>query len=339
MVNTRQYLSINFTKSFLTIFLPFFFILSLIYLLRITRLTSQIDISFNELFTLYSYFTPYIIFYTVPLSFIGALANTLSKLSQDNELIALYALGIRAKSLLHIFFKLAALFTLLLLAISFLAIPITEQLYQSFRLDKRAGAKLNIKPIEIGQKFGEYYIYVAEAKDNLYKDVVIYNKSTTGTEQFYASQTGKVNNRENTNSLELGDGYGYTYSEKKLQEIRYKTLEVFDTSKITQYQFKNIADYWLSAKVDEERMHHLIFCVFISLIPLFSVFLVAAFTMINPRYQKNHAFIVIFLVTLLLYLISSFLQNSGNLIIMAVIASGLFLLGRWLFKKRVERYF
>ena len=339
MVNTRQYLSTNFTKSFLTIFLPFFVILSLIYLLKITTLTTQIDISLSELFTLYSYFIPHIIFYTVPLSFISALATTLSKLSQENELIALYALGIKAKTVLRIFFLLASLFTFLLFAISFFAMPITEQLYQSFKLDKKTGAKLNIRPGELGQKFGNYYIYIADMKGNTYKDVVIYNRENTDTEQFFASQTGKINKRENSNSLELNDGYGYTYSENKLQEIRYKVLEAFDTSKIKHYQFKNIIDYWMVAKDDEKRMHYLIFFAFISLIPLLSVLLVASFTMINPRYQHNHSFLVTFLVTVLLYFIGSSLQKTGNIFILIAVSIALFMLGQWFFKKRVERYF
>jgi lipopolysaccharide export system permease protein len=288
---------------------------------------------------LYSYFTPHIIFYTVPLSFISALATTLSKLSQENELIALYALGIKAKSVLRRFFLLAFLFTLLLFAISFFAMPITEQLYQSFKVDKQTGAKLNIRPGELGQKFGNYYIYVADTKDNIYKDVVIYNKTDTNAEQFFASQTGKINKAKNTNSLELDDGYGYTYSENKLQEIRYKVLEAFDTSKIKHYQLTNVLEYWMAAKNNEERMHALVFFAFINLIPLLSVLLVAAFTMINPRYQHNHSFLVTFLVTLLLYLIGSSLQRSGNIVMLVTASIALFIVGRWLFKKRVERYF
>ena len=167
---------------------------------------------------LYGYFVPHIIFYTLPLSFISALATTLSKLSQENELIALYALGVKAKSVLRIYFIVASLFSLLLFAISFLAMPITEQLYQSFKVDKLSGAKFNIRPGELGQKFGNYYIYVADVKGNTYKDVVIYNKTDDDTEQFFASQTGKINQTQNTNSLELNKGYGYTYSENKLQE-------------------------------------------------------------------------------------------------------------------------
>ena len=96
MVNVRGYISSNFTKSFLTIFLPFFIIISLVFLVRISALTSKIQINIEELFFLYSYSIPAIIFYTLPLSFVAALANVLINLSQGNELIALYALGLNS---------------------------------------------------------------------------------------------------------------------------------------------------------------------------------------------------------------------------------------------------
>lgn len=164
MVSVKRYISSNFTKSFLTIFLPFFLIISLVYLVKISALTAKIQISFAELLTLYSYSIPDIIFYTVPLSFIAALANVLVKLSQDNELIALYSLGLKAKNILHSLLFLGILFSLLLLTISFLAMPLSKQFYKSFKEEKKSEAKLNIMPGKLGQKFGNYYIYVKDKK-------------------------------------------------------------------------------------------------------------------------------------------------------------------------------
>ena len=119
MVNVRGYISSNFTKGFLTIFLPFFLIISLVYLVKISSLTAKIQITFGELITLYAYSVPDIIFYTLPLSFVAALANVLMKLSQDNELIALYALGLKANKVLRSLLLLGVLFSLLLASISF----------------------------------------------------------------------------------------------------------------------------------------------------------------------------------------------------------------------------
>jgi lipopolysaccharide export system permease protein len=340
MVNIRGYITTNFTKSFLTIFLPFFLIISLVYLVKIAALTSQIKITFMELLTLYSYSVPDIIFYTLPLSFIAALANVLVKLSTDNELIALYALGLKSSRILHSLFVVSILFSLLLLTISFLAMPMSKQLYKSFKQEKKAEAKLNIVPGKLGQKFGEYYIYVKEKQDDeTFIDIVIYNRSDMNNEQFFAAKKGHLNKTKGRTSLLLNNGYGYTYSSDTLQQAKYKTLEAFDTSKKQVYHFEDTIAYWKKADQDKKIRHRLFFFLFISLIPVLALYFVAAFSMINPRYQSNHSFIVIFFTTLMLYLLASSLEKWGNISLVSAALVITFGGGYALFQKRVARYF
>jgi len=307
MVNVKGYISSNFTKAFLTIFLPFFLIISLVYLVKISALTAQIQITFAELITLYGYSVPDIIFYTLPISFVAALANVLMKLSQDNELIALYALGLKANKVLRSLLLLGLLFSLLLASISFLAMPLSKQFYKSFKESKRADAKLNIVPGKLGQKFGNYYIYVKEKdeKNNLFHDIVIYNRTNKNEEQFFSSKEGKL----------------------------------YDANKKQNFHFEAIVAYWNKAKTDKKMMRKILFYTFISLIPLLSVYLIAAFTMINPRYQANRSFITIFAVTLLFYMLATVLQKWGNFLILIAFIILLFLFGRWLFAQRVARFF
>ncbi len=339
MVNVKGYISSNFTKSFLTIFLPFFMIISLVYLVKISALTSKIQITFGELLSLYSYSVPDIIFYTLPLSFVAALANVLIKLSQDNELIALYALGLEAKKVLRSLLLLGLLFSLLLAAISFLAMPISQQFYRSFKAEKRAEAKLNIVAGKLGQKFGNYYIYVKEKKEDVLNDIVIYNRTDKTNEQFFSAQTGQLKHKENVTSLLLNEGYGYTYSKDKLQQAEYMTLEVYDTAHTKGFKFEDIPAFWGKAASNIKMMHRILFFIFISLIPLLSVYLVASFTMINPRYQKNHSFIVIFTTTLLFYVVASSLNKWGTPLALAACILVIAVLGQWLFAKRVSKYF
>jgi lipopolysaccharide export system permease protein len=339
MVNVKGYISSNFTKAFLTIFLPFFLIISLVYLVKISSLTAQIQITFVELVTLYGYSIPDIIFYTLPISFVAALANVLMKLSQDNELIALYALGLKANKILRSLLLLGVLFSVLLLSISFLAMPLSKQFYKSFKESKRSEAKLNIVAGKLGQKFGNYYIYVKEKENDIFHDIVIYNRTNKNEEQFFSSQKGKLNKKDDVTSLLLEDGYGYTYTKTDLQQAKYKTLEVYDSNKKNNFHFEAIVTYWNKAKTDAKMMHRVLFFIFISLIPLLSVYLVASFTMINPRYQTNRSFIVILVTTLLFYILASTLQKWGTYIILLLFIITIFLLGRWLFSQRVARYF
>jgi len=339
MVNVKGYISSHFTKAFLTIFLPFFLIISLVFLVKISSLTSKIEITFGELLTLYGYSTPDIIFYTLPLSFITALANVLIKLSQDNELIALYALGLKADKVLRSLLLLGILFSILLLAISFLGMPLTKQLKKSFITSKQSEAKLNIVPGKLGQKFGNYYIYVKEKKEDIFQDIVIYNRTQRNEEQFFSSQEGKLNKQNTTTSLLLKDGYGYTYSKTKLQQAQYNTLEVYDTSRKKAFHFENIISHWSKVTTDVKMMRRALFFIFVSLIPLLGVYLIAAFTMINPRYQSNHSFIIIFATTLLLYLIASSLEKWGNYWILFLAVTAVIIIGKSLFATRVSRYF
>ncbi len=340
MVNVKGYISSNFTKSFLTIFLPFFIIISLVFFVKISSLTSKIQISFAELLLLYSYSVPEIIFYTIPLSFVAALANVLINLSQGNELIALYALGLKAKKILKSLLLLGLLFSLLLASISFLAMPLSKQFYKAFKEEKRDEAKLNIIPGELGQKFGDYYMYVKDKTDDTFHDIVIYNRTNKADEQFFSSQTGQINNYENVTSLLLHKGYGYTYAKTKLQQAEYETMEVFDRSQSHGFQFQSIVSYWSEGKESKEKvMHRMLFYIFTSLIPLLSVYLIASFTMINPRYQQNRSFLIIFITTLFFYVIASSLEKWGSPLILILAITMVTILGQWLFKKRVAKYF
>ena len=339
MVSVRAYISSNFAKAFLTIFLPFFLIISLVYLVKISSLTSKIQITFGELLLLYSYSIPDIVFYTLPLSFVAALANVLIKLSTDNELIALYALGLKAKKILRSLLLLGFLFSLLLLVISLFGMPLSKQFYASFKESKKAEAKLNIVEGKLGQKFGEYYIYVKEKKDNDFHNMVIYNRTAKNEEQFFAALKGNLNKKNGTTSLLLRDGYGYTYTKDKLQQAKYKTLEVYDKQKKSNYQFRGVSEFWERAKTDKRTLHRLLFYIFVSLIPFISVYMVAAYTMINPRYQANHSYIVIFFITLFFYAIASTLQKWGTFPLLGAAILFTSVLGVWLFHKRVSRFF
>jgi len=339
MVNVKGYISSNFTKSFLTIFLPFFIIISLVFLVRIAALTSKIQIDFSELLLLYSYSIPEIVFYTLPLSFIAALANLLISLSQGNELIALYALGLRSQKILKGLLWISILFSFLLLAISLLAMPLSKQFYRAFKEEKRNDARLNIVPGELGQKFGNYYIYIKDKTEDAFQNIVIYNRTDKANEQFFSSQSGNMNRNQNVASLLLNEGYGYTYSKVKLQQAEYKTLEIFDTSQKKGFKFKSVLSYWQEAATNSKMMQKLLFFIFISLIPLLSVYLVASFTMINPRYQANHSFLVIFISTLFFYTIASTLQKWGTIPMLISSVIIIMILGQWLFKKRVSKFF
>ncbi|MBL0721934.1 MAG: LptF/LptG family permease [Sulfurovum sp.] len=339
MVSIRGYISVNFTKSFLTVFIPFFLIISLIYLVQISLLTAKIQISFPELIQLFSYYIPAIIFYSLPISFIASLAISLLRLSGDNELIALFASGYPVNRILYPLWFIALLFSILLLIISLGAMPQSKQLYASFKHIKKEEMAFNVIPKEIGQKFGNHYIYMEGEKNNLYQNMVIFSQDKNGSNQIFVAHNGDINKQNGIFSLTLFNGRGYTFEPNIIQQIDYQKLIVYDTLSRTKYLFEPIKVYWERALVDVKRERKLLFSIFISLIPILSLYILASLSIINPRYQKNRSFMVIGAVTIFFYTIASILDKIGNIYILIALIFIIMLSGYMIFNRTVSRYF
>jgi lipopolysaccharide export system permease protein len=335
MRNITRYTFTNFTHSFYTIFMPFFLIISLIFLVKISSLTAKIQISFLEMFELYLYYLPNILFYTIPISFVTAVANTLTRLSMDNELIALYALGLKSNTLLRPLVYLAVLFSFFLLTLAFIGIPSGKEHTAHFIHGKKTQPSLNLSVGELGQKFDEFYIYVEDKNKSRYTDMVIYNRTKKNEEQFFVSKEGELLNKEGVISLKLYNGYGYTYMKDKLKQAKYETLEVFDTKQAQAYQFKTLTQFW-EVKRNKRRAN---FYLTVGLMPLITLFWIASFTIINPRYDKNNSFLVIFLTLLGGYFVATLLEKWSLPSYDIPVIVALSIAGYLFFQKRVGRYF
>ncbi len=339
MVKLNAYLSRRFSISFLTLFIPFFVIITLVYLIKIAALTKQIELSFVDMLTMYFYNVPDIIFYTLPLSFVAALANTFSRLSSDNESISLFAMGITPRRLLRPFFLLSLLFSLLLLSISFAAMPLSKNRYKNFKEEKKAHSKLHITPGKIGQKFADYYIYVKSQEGQKLKDVVIYTRNAKGVEEFFSAHYAKLKHSPAYTSLMLINGFGYTYSEEKLRQAIYQTLEVFETPKVRYSDFNDIVGYWMQARTDKHIRGRAFFFFLVSLIPLLSFYFIAALTIHNPRYEEAHSYSAIAITSLFFYTLASFTERRAELLFFIVVVTIALSIGYVAYRYKITRRF
>jgi len=339
MVSIRGYLSVNFTKSFLTVFIPFFFIVSLVYLVKIALLTSQIQISFGELFQLFGYYTPMIIFYALPLSFIVALVSLFLRLSSDNELIALFALGYPVRRIIYPFLLIGILFSVLLITISFGAMPQSKQLYSAFKDSKKSEMAFNIVPQKLGQEYGNHSIYIQDEANGKFQSVVIYGQDANGEDQIFASEKATTTKERGIFSMTLIDGRGYLFAPDSLQEVIYEKLTLYDAMGQRDFDFENISEFWTKSVSDEGRERKMLFFMFVSLIPIASIYIIAAFAIINPRYQQNRSFLISGGVSILFYTIASMLDKGGTkaLLLLAIIVT--VATGYLLFRRQVARYF
>lgn len=156
----REYLFNQLASTFFPIFMGLYFITSIIFLVKIAALTSVITINFIELLRLYSYMMPTIIFYTLPVSFFISLAITLSKLSNEYELIVVTSFGLNPLKILKLFLPITFFVSLSLVVISLGLIPKAKYENEVFMDKKKAEANFNIKASEFGQNFwGLAYLY------------------------------------------------------------------------------------------------------------------------------------------------------------------------------------
>ena len=302
-------------------------------------MTAKIQISFPELLQLFGYSIPTILFHTIPISFITSIATTLHRLSTDNELIALFALGVPAQRIMYPLIAIATLFSILLLVISFATMPQTNQLYNAFKDSKKAEMTFNIIPEEFGQKFGRYYIYITDEEGGKFKDTIIYYQDDNHSDQILSANRGEMLNKNGVFSLLLHDGKGYSFDKDIIRQVTYDKLQTFDTLGKHTSQLYGVEAYWQQSLTDDQRKRKMLFYAFIALIPLLTLYIIAAFSTINPRYQKGHSFTVIGSTTAIFYFLASSLDKYGTttLLVVAIISS--LAIGIWLFNRQVSRYF
>ena len=92
----------NFSVSFFSIFLPLFAIASVIFMIKLAAYTAYIQLTFFEMFKLYSFVLPELFFYTLPLTFFIAASLALFRLSTDNEMVIIFSLGIKPAYLIKV---------------------------------------------------------------------------------------------------------------------------------------------------------------------------------------------------------------------------------------------
>lgn len=285
----NHYLHSQLAITFFPIFLGLYFITSIVFLVRIASLTSVITMDFIELFTLYSYVIPQIIFYTMPISFFLSMVITLAKLSSEYELTVITSFGLNPIKILKIFLPITFLVSLLLLVVSLGLIPKTKFLSNQFLDLKKKEANFNIKASEFGQKFGDWLIYISDKNDKVYKDVKLFKTENT-KDQFIVSKTVVLDNDKGNLSFRLIDGKAFIFDDEEFNQIDYESMYINDSIADGKMEkFENSYLFWKNKIETRTDLDDLTFFVLTSLFPLISLFLIITFGYFNPRYEKNRA--------------------------------------------------
>ena len=285
----KQYLFSQLALSFFPIFFGLFFITSVVFLVKIASLTSIITIDIFELFTLFAYVVPQIIFYTMPVSFFLSLVITLSKLASEYELTVITSFGLNPINILKIFAPITLLLSIVLIIISVGLIPKTKFLTTQFLVEKKKEANFNVKASEFGQKFGNWLIYISDKNENVYENVKLF-KTKEKEDQFIVSNSAVLDNDDGILSFKLNDGKAFIINDNEFNQIDFKSMYINDSvEQGKERTFKGPYNYWKKRIEKKVEIEDLTFYVLTSLFPFLSLFLVVTFGYFNPRYEKNRA--------------------------------------------------
>lgn len=299
----KQYLHSQLAITFFPIFLGLFFITSVIFLVKIAALTSIITLNFAELFTLFTYAIPQIVFFTMPISFFLSLVICLAKLAGEYELTVITSFGLNPVNILKIFAPLTLLLSAMLLVISVGLIPKTKFLTKQFLDKKKKEANFNIKPSQFGQKFGDWLIYIDGKDDKVYDQVKLF-KTEKKEDQFVVSKTAILDNENGSLSFRLIDGKAFVINEKEFNQIEFKSMYINDSIADSKLEiFTDSLSFWENNIRNDVDIDDLTFYVLTSLFPLISLFLVITFGYFNPRYEKNRAVFYSLIAVVLYYVL------------------------------------
>ena len=294
----------------MSIFISLFAIASVIFLIKLATYTAVIQLTVWEMAKLYFFRVPELLFYTLPITFFIAATLALFRLSNENEMIVIFSLGIKPSFIIKTLFKPALLLSILLFVDFFVLFPHSKILSSNFISYKKSEAQFNLSASEFGNSFGDWLLYLGEKKENgTFTKVFLFNKKKE-EEILIAAKSAKLINDSGILRLKLFNGQGYSYSKEKFTQINFDIMLINDTMKTELDVYRQAIDYWTSDERKQAKKRMLITDVLLSLFPLLSLFLVAAIGIVHARHQKSQVYLFLFLGTIIYYAATLGLQNS-----------------------------
>ncbi len=303
MHRLRRYIIANFSISFFSIFLPLFAIASVIFMLKLATYTAYIHLTFFEMFKLYLFVLPELFFFTLPITFFIAATLSLFRLSTDNEMVILFALGIKPNYLIKVLLVPAFLLTSLLFFNFYFLFPHAKTLSINFMNHKKGEAKFNLSASEFGHNFGSWLLYIGkDNEDNTFGDVVLFHKDKE-EEIVIGAEQATVDNSGGILRLQLERGKGYSYSAESLTQMKFETLFINNIMTSNQRPYLSAYDYWFNNEPKLQKVHtkKLITDLLLALFPIVSLFMVLAIGVAHVRHQKAYIYVFLFLSVIIYY--------------------------------------
>ncbi|NPA66194.1 MAG: LptF/LptG family permease [Epsilonproteobacteria bacterium] len=295
MYQLRNYIIKHISALFFSFYMPIFVIASVAILIKLAKMTAIIHLTIMDMVNMYLFLIPEILFYTLPIIFVVASAIALFRLSNDNETIVIFALGISPKFLLKTIFKPAFLLFLLLIFDFFIVLPHATIMYRNFREQKIQETQFNLSASEFGHKFGNWLLFIGKKEeDGTMKNLFLFNSSKQ-EEVLISAKKGYIINHDSVLTLKLLDGEGYSYSKKLFTQTEYETMFINNSVKSGSFKYEKPLDYWTSDYRRKNKDKKIVFGILFSLFPITSLYFILSLGILNARHQKSKIYLYLFL--------------------------------------------
>jgi len=339
MHRLRRYILNTFGLLFFSIFLPLFSIASVIFLIKLASYTAVIQLSLWEMFKLYLFILPEILFYTLPITFFVALTLALFRLSTDNEMVVVFALGIKPTFIYTTLLKPAALLGLLLMFDFFILFPHTTTLSTNFIRYKQSEANFNLQASEFGHNFGDWLLYIGKAnKDHTYGDVVLFHKEEK-EEILIQAKKAEVLNDRGVLRLRLTQGQGYSYTDEKLTQMQFGTMMINNVMKTELRSYRSPVEFWLDPDRRKQKVRMFVTDMLLALFPIVSLFAALAIGIAHVRHQKGYIYLWLFLSMLFYYAGTTAFQGTLGLYTIPVMLFAWLAVTYTIYRKRIRARF
>lgn len=310
MNRLEKYIIKNLSMLFLSIFSSLFSIASVVFLIKLATYTAVIQLTTWDMLKLYIFIIPELLFFTLPISFFVSAALTIFRLSNDNEIVVIFALGIHPKFVLKTLLKPALLLSLLLMFNFLVIMPHVKPLSRNFISYKKSEAKFNLSASEFGHKFGDWLLYLGSKNDNeTYSDVFLFNKNDK-EEVLIAAKKANIINDNGILKLQLTNGEGYLYSKEKFSQIDFEEMYINNNSNTELDAYQTTIDYWTTKDLSGKKTKVFITNLLLSIFPVISLFLVLSVSVIHARHQKSKIYLYLFLGLVIYYGLTLGLQKN-----------------------------
>ena len=348
----KRYMFLSFSQLFFPFFLVLLFIASVVLIISIAGKTYVVKMSFLDLFALFAYSLPGSVFFIISITFFASLTLGIARLSYEYEMMVFFALGIKPVDILKTFLPITILAILILLVFSLVLVPLSNSASKNFVAKKRADIDVNLKAGELGQKLGDWLVYVDEVKERKYKNLILYSQDKN-SESFVVAQDGRTRNQNGLFELLLERGDVYFAQDNEIRKIIYDHMNVRQILGEPQLSGYDLLSYWQEAfeytitslprkeipsgvRSKERKISQ---AILVSVFPLVSLFLALSFGIANPRFKSNMSYFYVIGATALYFVMVYIAAEHFPFLGVVCIPTIWFLLSYLLYVRAIKRYY